>query len=288
MKTSKKPQITPQTPTHSPPIYGPAAGKKALEALAPALEAIPEREIVTLRVDVEAATYAALGVAGFLASPQVQARFARLPKEELDMTAVTGLEAACFATLYALAEARAAGALETDVKVPAEIVAEAAAVETRMQTLCEYQFSDDPELKPELDRLRPGVGHRDLANDLLGYARIYDLRHAVVKADQKYYRPGDAMRARELAGTIIQALSSALTPRARAAYDQYARAWTLLHRRYGEVRAAGTWLFRADPACNERFPSLFSAARPNGGRPKKQAPASSAGGGDGAGAPPPG
>ena len=268
MSTTKKRTATPEA--YDPPVYDPAAGKRSLDALAPALDVIPETDLITLRVDVEAATYASLGVAGFIASPDIHARFARLPEDELDPAHIDGLTPACFATLYALAEARTAGALETAARLPSDVVAEASEVEARMQTLCEYHFGDDPAIKPELDRLRPGNGHRDLANDLLGYARLYDLHPEVVKADPKHYRPGDAARARELGGTIIQALSASMTPRARVAYDRYARAWTLLNRRYDEVRAAGLWLFRKDPLRDQRFPSLFAAARPNVGRPKKQ------------------
>ncbi|WP_437806579.1 hypothetical protein [Sorangium sp. So ce1078] len=268
-------------PSYAPPIYTPAAGKKAIEALAPALEGLSEAELVTVRMDVEAATYAALGVVGFVSSPDVRARFARLPREEFSISHVDELELACFAALHALAEARAAGALTTDARLPVELLTEAMEVEGRMQALCEYQLGDDPAIKPELDRLRPGTGHRDLANDLLGYARIYELRADVVKADRKLYRAGDAARARELAGMMIQRLSTALTPKAREAYDRYVRLWTLLCQRYDEVRAAALWLWRKNARVQERFPSLFAAGRPNVGRSRKEAP--KAGEGDGAG-----
>lgn len=267
--TAKQASPGQPSPAYAPPVYGPEAGKESLDSLGDELARIGSSEIANLRADTEAATYAALGVAGFVAAPEVNARFARLPEEELDMTVVNGLASACFATLYALAEARAAGALESEAKVAPEVAAEAAEVEGRMQALCEYYFSDDREIGPELDRLRPGVGHRDLANDLLGYARICSLRPDVVKADQKHYRATDVGRARALAGILIQALSAAMTPRARVAYDNYTRAWTLLCRRYDEVRAAGLWLFRADPARDERFPSLFAMGRLNSGRPRK-------------------
>jgi hypothetical protein len=264
------PAAAPPVTHYAPPTYHPDAGKKALLALTADLDALPPTDFVTLKIDVEAATYAALGVAGFIADPAVHARFARLPHEEIDMAHVDGLKTACFATLYALGEARAAGALETSVKVSPATQAEAAEVEKRMQAVCEYLLSDDPKMSPELDRLRPGSGPRDLANDLLGYARIYDLRPDVVKTDPKNYRPGDAAKARELAGTIIQALSAAMTPKARVAYDRYVRSWTRLNRCYNEVRPTGLWLFRNDARKAERFPSLFAAARPNVGRPKKQ------------------
>jgi hypothetical protein len=262
---------TSEAPTCEPPAYDPAAGREALDALAPALDALVEADFVTLRVDIETATYAALGVVGFVTSPEVHARFALLPEECFDMSHVDGLGPACFAMLYALAEARAAGALETEARLPAALADEAAEVEGRMQALCEYHFADEPAIKPLLDRLRPGVGHRDLANDLLGYARIYELRADLVQADRTNYRAGDAARAKALAGMMIQKLSSAMTPRARTAYDRYVRVWTLLNRRYNEVRAAGLWLFRDDPRVQQRFPSLFAAGRPNGGRPRKDA-----------------
>ncbi len=261
-----------EEPSFPPPIYDPAAGKKALDALAPALDALDEADFITVKVDVEAAIYAALGVVGFVTAKEVRLFFTQLPAEAFDMKNLDGLGPACFAALYALAEARAAGALETDARLPGPVATEATGLEGRMQTLCEYLFSDDPEIKPELDRLRPGVGHRDLANDLLGYARLYRLREAAVKADKKYYREGDAERAEELAGIIIQKLSAAMTPRARAAYDRYVRAWTLLNLRYDEVRAAGLWLFRKDARAEQRFPSLFAAARPNVGRPRREEP----------------
>ena len=277
MPKSKKPSppapVTQQSAPYEPPTYDPDTGKKALLALTADLDALAESDFVTVKLDVEAATYAALGVAGFVADAKVHARFASLPKSEFDLVSVDGFQAACFAMLYALGEARSAGALATEIKVPATIATEAEEVEKRMQTVCEYLLGDDQEITPELDRLRPGTGNRDIANDLLGYARIYDLRPDVVKADPKHYRPGDKAKARELAGKIIQALSAAMTPKARVAYDRYVRSWTWLNRCYDEVRPAGLWLYRKDPKREQRFPSLFAAGRPNTGRPKKPAEA---------------
>ena len=137
------------------------------------------------------------------------------------------------------------------------------------QTVCEYLLGDDPEIGPELDRLRPGSGHRDLLGDLKGYIRVYELRSSVVKTDPKNYRPGDLRRAQELVAQLGQALSDGMTPRAREAHDTFARCWTLLQRSYREVREAGLWLFRDDPLRDQRFPSLFAAARPNVGRPRR-------------------
>ncbi|WP_437326127.1 hypothetical protein [Sorangium sp. So ce381] len=269
--------------TYPSPIYSPAAGKKAIEALAAELDRLAEADLVTVRLDVEAATVAALGVVGFVSSPDVRAHFARLPREDFDITHLDELELVCFAALHALAEARAAGALTTDARLPVELVSEAMEIEGRMQALCEYHLSDDPVIKPELDRLRPGTGHRDLANDLLGYARIYELRAGVVKDDRKLYRAGDAARARELAGVMVQRRSTAMTPKAREAYGRYVRVWTLLCRRYDEVRATALWLWRRNARVQERFPSLFAAGRPNSGRPRKEGESDRRGESDGGG-----
>ena len=47
--------------------------------------------------------------------------------------------------------------------------------------------------------------------------------------------------------------------------------WTVLERRYDEVRAAGLWLWRKDARREELFPSLYAAGRPNQGRRRKVA-----------------
>ena len=39
-----------------------------------------------------------------------------------------------------------------------------------------------------------------------------------------------------------------------------ARAWTLLHESYDEVRAAGLFIYRNDPLL-KKFPSIFSRRR---------------------------
>jgi hypothetical protein len=69
---------------------------------------------MTTRVDVQGSTMAALGVAAFATYKPLYKRFRRLPEEEFDIGHLDGLTQACFAVLYALAEARAAHALETD------------------------------------------------------------------------------------------------------------------------------------------------------------------------------
>lgn len=274
-KTTKKVAVTASQVVKKgvraePVEYDHDEGKRALDRLAPEIDAIPESEVQAVRVDVQAALLSCLAVAGFVRTPEVYAQFARLPKEHFELGAVDSLGETCIATMASIKAARDAGVLEGEVAIPDEIAQEAAAVEGRMQKVCEYLLSDDPEIRGLLDDLRPGTGYRDLANDLIGYAEIYEARPAVVRRDPKNYRPGDLARAKTLARMIMKAMSKKRSHQERDASATYARCWTLLLKRYEEVRSAGLWLFRKDPAKDKRFPSLFAAGRPNGGRPRKQ------------------
>ena len=278
MSRKAHPQTQRITPTHKPVqadtqrdfAYDSDEGAKALGALRPRLDAIPLEEVATIRIDVSVAAYAALGVARFVQSPDVRPRFAELPKRAFDMTHADDLGRTCFAALFAITEAQAEGALDTEAKLPPATAAEATELEKRMQTVCEYQLSDDPQIEPLLTLLKPGTGYRDLLNDLKGYVWIYEKRPDAVKADSKNYRPGDLKRAKEMIGILGLAFSDAMSPKAWQAYDTYSRVWTVLEKSYDEVRSTGLWLFRKDPSRDLRFPSLYAAARPNVGRPRKQ------------------
>ncbi len=244
MSRKAHPQTQPITPTHKPVqadtqrdfAYDSDEGAKALAALRPRLDAIPPEEVATNRIDVSVAAYAALAVARFVQSPDVRPRFAALPKDAFDMAVADDLGQTCFAALFSITEAQAEGALDTEAKLPPAIAAEATELEKRMQTVCEYQLSDDPQIAPLLAILRPGTGYRDLLNDLKGYVWIYEKRPEAVKADSKNYRPGDLKRAKEMIGIIGLAFSDAMSPKAWQAYDTYLRVWTVLEESYDEVR----------------------------------------------------
>ncbi|WP_437669259.1 hypothetical protein [Sorangium sp. So ce131] len=170
--------------------------------------------------------------------------------------------------IHTYRQADAAGAFRTETKVPAGVDRQAAEVEARMQKVCEHYFDDDPELGPVVRRLSPGTGHLDRANDLLGYAEIYEAQADVMSKDPKHYRATDVADARRLAGEIMSALALVMTPRARASYELLQRAWTLLVALYFEVQTVGLCLLRYDPQRNERFPSLYAAGR--AGRPRRR------------------
>ena len=256
--------------TPRPPAYDPAAAATFLVAFRPRLDAIQAADLLVPRLDVRAAALSALGVYAFVT--QAEVLHARFQKQdtigEFDIASIEGLKAASFLVFLTHAQAEAAGAFATDVKVPVELIQEGIEVEARMQELCEYKFKRDPKIAPLLALLRPGSGYRDLAGDLLGYADIYVTRPKEVASDETNYRSTDVADARRIAGEIMAHLAAAMTPKAREAYELMQRAWTLLVQIYFEVQEVGTCLLRRDPKRDEWFPSLYAAGR--SGRPRKK------------------
>ena len=245
-----------------PPVVE-TRGAAAFHKLTPRLLDIPDKDLAVVNVDVGATALAALGVAAHVTSTDLHPRFAHLAGPEFSLDHVDELEEVAWCAYYTSIEAdkfRASSAGDTRT-LPADLVRRATDVEGRMQKCCEYHFDDDPVLGPELARLRPGTSYRDLADDLLGYSAIYVSHLAVVEKDTRNYRPTDAAAAVSIAQEILVQLGLATSPEARVALDNLARAWTLLRTVYGEVRAAGLFLERADVAASERYPSLVGVTR---------------------------
>ena len=260
MPAKKKPSApaAPGQPRH----YDPSLGKLALNDLAPRLKALQNEEILSTRIDLDAAALAALATYTRATAPALRSRFQKQHEiGEFDIAHLDDLEDLAFAVLFAHAEANATRASESGAKLPAALVERAIELEERMQALCEYHFRDDPEIAAELDRLRPGSGHRDLATDLNGYARIYEIRKDIVAQDKKHYRDTDMEDARAVAGVILNLLSAGSSSKARAAQDTLARAWTLLSRSYDEVRIVGLYFLRHNHEKHRFFPSLFVASK---------------------------
>jgi hypothetical protein len=271
-----------------PPGYDAAAAKAALEAQGPRLAAFPPDQIVAPRVDVRASALAAIRVYAFVTQvAPMRAHFEALAEAgQFMITNIELLKDAAFIVMYTHAQAEAAGAFKTEAKVPADLIRQASGIEKRMQELCEYKFRRNAEIAPLLSLLSPGVGHRDLALDLIGYADIYEMQPDEVASDTTNYRPSDAGDARRIAGEILAHLSAGLPLKAREAYDLLQRAWTLLIKVYFEVQSIGALYLRYDPMRNERFPSLFTAGRAARSKKKGRGDGAPKKGQGGEGAPP--
>ncbi len=262
MPAKKKPPAPPAP--GQPRHYDPGLGKVALTALAPRLKDLESNELLSVRTDVEDAAFVALATFARATAPTLRTRFKQQHEVgEFDMGHLDDLEDLAFAVMYAHSEASVHRAAESAAKLPATLVEQALEVESRMQALCEYHFRDDPEMAFEVHRLRPGHGHRDIASDLLGYARIYDLRKDIVSTDKKHYRDSDAADAKAIAGVILGTLSAGSTSKARTAQEALTRAWTLLCRSYDEVRTVGLHLLRHNQDKHRFFPSIYGIARNN-------------------------
>lgn len=269
MPAKKKPTapLAPGQPRH----YEPDLGKAALAHLATRMKALEPGDLVSTRIDIEAAALVSLATYTRATAPALRSRFQEQHEVgEFDIRNLDDLEDIAFAVLYAQAEANVFRATDSSAKLPAALVERAIEIEERMQALCEYHFRDDPEIAVELDRLRPGAGHRDLASDLNGYARIYEHRRDIVATDKKHYREADAGDARTVAGVILNLLSAGVPSKARVAQDTLARAWTLLWRSYDEVRTVGLHLLRHNQEKHRLFPSLFVGAKNLPGAKRRQ------------------
>lgn len=265
MKTSKDPKAVsaPEAPSHGD------TGALAWKKLVDRIRALPAAEVKPINADVGEAALLAIGVAARVNEAPLYPRFEAISGAEFKLANVRDLTDVAWAAKHAAIVADRLRAAGSEAKIPATLLKQATEIEGRMQRCCEYYFSDDPVLGVEVARLSPGTGHRDLAEDLLGYAAIYEQRMAVIEHDRKHFRAGDLADARTAAKQIFDILAASLSSEARVAADDHARAWTLLSQVYGEVRAAGLFIERADAASPHRYPSLHTAGRDPGGRPKK-------------------
>ncbi len=262
--------------------YDAVAAKGLVEAYRPRLAAIDPERIITPRLDVDAAARALLSVhATVTQAPELYGQLQQLhAAKQLDIAAVDNLKDIAFVVMFVHREATEAGAFKSTAKISATLDKDSAALEARMQSVCEHNLGDHPAQGVVLGLLSPGTSYLDRANDLLGYAKLYEAEPAILSKDTKYETTHVA-DARRLAGEILAALSAAMTPKAREWYDLLQRAWTLAARMYFEVRAAGTFLLRYDPQHEQRFPSLYAVGRVGVGRKKQK----KAGAGDSNGAP---
>jgi hypothetical protein len=246
----------------------PAAAEKAFASLRPRLLGISKDRLATFSVDLQTAAIAAATVARFIKDPAVRKRFLSLPKEEFSYAHLDDLEPAALAAWHAAVELLTASAGGTEAKLPASLVQEATVVRQRMLTLAEYHFGDDPDDAKEVVSIKQGTGYADLANDLVRLTKLYKKHHARVKLDPKNYVATDARDAKKCARQILVLLGEERNQEQKAWGDLVARAWTLLVEVYGEMSAAGNWLYRHEDGAR-LFPSLYSVGRRAPGRPAK-------------------
>lgn len=249
----------------------PEAAPRAFEAMLPLLDAWTG-ERATINVNLPKVVVFAASVGRTVKQPDMRAMFASLPPAHFDMQYVDRLESAAMATWYADLCTRTASALTTGGKLPEEVEAEAILCKTRMARVIEYNLDHIKEVVTELESIRTGNGHMDLASDLMRLAVIFRAHAARLSQDTQRYQASDAEAAMRYATAIHQVLGDGR--RSDSAYwtDYLSRAWSLMVTTYEEVAAAGRWLYRHDNG-ETMFPSLYSIGR----RRRSRKPADEAG-----------
>jgi hypothetical protein len=252
-----------------PIAYDPKTAETLLDSYRPRLMAIGSDRLRVPRVQVDAVCRALFAIYSLTQYPPMLARYtAAAVQGEFDVANLDHLKALSLIQLSVYQKAEAAGAFATNAKIPATLDEESASVEIRMQKVAEHFFADDPVIGPLLQRLSPGTSYADRAEDLLGYANIYESKLDIVSKDPLHFRDTDIAEARRLAGNIMSALGIAMTPQAFGFYDLVRRTWTLLEPIYFEVRELGLRFLRYDPQREARFPSLYVVGRGSQGRRK--------------------
>jgi hypothetical protein len=238
----------------------PYAARLAFETLRPLLDA--QTELRAANIDMDQAVLFAASVGRMVRRPEVRARFARLPAEELDMAHVDRLESAALAVWYTCTSLLNAEAQSSTRRIPAELHAQAAAVKQRMHEVLTYHLDPSSEEAAPLAAMGPGPGssYIRLAESLLWLADLYEHHADRLSADPVRYRAEDCELAGRLGHAIHHLLGEPTRPAVTTWTGHRARAWALLVATYEEVRAAGRWLYRHENG-EELFASLYTAGR---------------------------
>jgi hypothetical protein len=231
--------------------------RMAFDATVPLLDAQTELRRANTSVDKCIVFGAATG--RVVQQPEVLARFAVLPAAEFDVHHVLRLEQIALAAWHARVSLRSA-LVTAGVKIPESVMNDGMALKQLMIKVIEYNLGHDEDVVAELRDIREGTGYVDLASDLVRLVALYQAHAQALAVDVRHYKATDADLAGRTAQAIHQVLGDGRNVSARYWNHYLTRAWSLLVITYGEVSAAGRWLFRHENG-EERFPSLYTVGR---------------------------
>lgn len=244
----------------------------AFEAVRERVEALAVEDVVISGTSYEDAGSRTLALAKAIAeTPGVLAALLSLPAAVWSRKNLDELEVFAEALLYCHRQSLTASATTADVLVPAAVVATAGELVARMDKLLDYYLGDNVSVAKELTDIRGGSGYLDTAQDLTRYAALVVENEDDLSHDKKYYRKTDVEDARKYATQIRTYYH---TPNQKPWPDRTRRVFTLLEEAVDEVRVAGQFVFRNDPATL----ALFISLRPGraGGRRRRNNDAASA------------
>jgi hypothetical protein len=239
-------------------IIDPGGAARAFEAVLPLLDAQTETRRSNSSFD-KAILHAA-STGRMVKQPEMRAKFAGLPAGDFDQQHADLLETVALAAWHVTVSLESASAQSSGARISEADITEGTKLKKRMSKVAEYHLGHVDEVSTELAAIREGTGYPDLASDLVRLAALYQRHAGELGADTRHYRAADRDRAGRLGHAIHQVLGDGRATDADYWSDYLVRAWALLVFTYGEVSAAGRWLYRHEDG-EKRFPSLYTVGR---------------------------
>lgn len=245
----------------------------AFEAVRERAEALAVEDVVISGTSYEDAGSRTLALAKAITeTPGVLEALLSLPASIWSRQYLDDLGVFAEALLYCHRQSLTAAATTAVVLVPPTVMAEATEIKLRMDKLVDYYLGDIAAVARELADIRVGSGYLDTAQDLTRYAALVVEHENKLAHDTKYYRKTDVEDARKYANQIRTYYH---TPNQKPWPDRTRRVFTLLEEAVDEVRVAGQFVFRDDPATMALFISL-RPGRAGGRRGRRNNEAASA------------
>ena len=240
-------------------------GESAYAALKTRAEGLSLDVVGTTRgVNLDDAASRILGVVAMLESePAIVLRLQSLPATELDPRHLEELRPMALALSWAAQHVKSEQAVASNALVPSHVIEVGYAIRARMLELVSYHLRRIPSCWAEIEDIRYGSGHLDLASDLDRLAKLIVDHLPALQNDTLNYVATDVTEARANAVTIRTAYNSTATAKWT---DRARRVFALLDDSYSEVRAAAQFILRHEPAAEERFVPLRQAGT---GRPRR-------------------
>jgi hypothetical protein len=236
----------------------PDSAAQAFQNLLPLLDA--QTEVKRSNTSMEKVIVHVASVGRMVMQPEVRGRFATLPVSEFDQQHVERLQPTALAAWHTLVSRDSASVQSSGAKIAEIDFEQGKEYRSRMSKVIGYHVGHLDEVAAELEDILGGTGYLDMAKDLTRLYTMYQVYEPELRGDTRHYRPEDAENAGRLAQAILQVLGDGRDTDARYWSDYTTRAWSLMVVTYGEVSAAGRWLFRRENG-EARFPSLYTIGR---------------------------
>ncbi|HEU4535741.1 MAG TPA: hypothetical protein VFS00_16560, partial [Polyangiaceae bacterium] len=250
--------------TRKPPAGPPP--RDALRSLRALLDALPPDEVKAPRVPIGSLMAEALALSDVAEAVRDALLAKGLDPDHLDHLPV--LARSLEMAQAELDASRGPRRSEEDLALEAR----ALALRSDLVAAGRFALRADPAAQAELDAVRKGKGLDDLARDLRALADFAE-RHARALAQINAEPARQAALARELSATLAAKLARRRgspdgTSEVREVRDRIA---TLLIDTMAEIRAAGAYAFRKDPAQLAKFRSPYNGEK-RGRRPRADEP----------------